>query len=230
MLTRHTLRNLLRSGIIRGQEGSFLLEQGTDMSDRVESSDEQQSHPPSGGGTGAGPAVSQPIDIEVLIEAHHATVYAYAYRLTCSTADAEDLTQQTFLIAYEKSSQIRDPGKSLQWLLAVARTRFLKNRRRRVPVPAVNLDLSMESIPDTTHPLETNWDRELLNQAVAELPDPYRLVIAMFYFEECSYKEIAQQLELPIGTVMSRLARAKGHLRKRLECGQSQAVEEGERN
>ena len=59
-------------------------------------------------------------------------------------------------------------------------------------------------------------DQEELGKALAELPDEFRLVVLMFYFEDLSYKEIAEQLELPIGTVMSRLSRAKGHLRRRL--------------
>ena len=65
--------------------------------------------------------------------------------------------------------------------------------------------------PDTS-PL----DQERLQLALDELPDMFRLVLLMFYFEGHSYQEIAQQLELPLGTVMSRLSRAKAHLRKRL--------------
>ncbi len=190
------------------------------MADRVESSDDRASHPSLGGNSR--PDAARSVDVRALIEAYHGTVYAYAFRLTCSTADAEDLTQQTFLIAHEKSAQIRDPNKALQWLLAVARSRFLKNRRRRVPVPAVNLDLVLEEIPDSAASADEHWDRELLDRALAELSDVYRVVIVMYYFEECSYKEIAERLDLPIGTVMSRLARAKGHLRKRLACAQSQ--------
>jgi RNA polymerase sigma-70 factor (ECF subfamily) len=59
-------------------------------------------------------------------------------------------------------------------------------------------------------------DQQGLAEALAELPDEFRVVVLMFYFEDLSYKEIAEQLELPIGTVMSRLSRAKGHLRRRL--------------
>ena len=56
-------------------------------------------------------------------------------------------------------------------------------------------------------------DRERLQEALNRLPEAFRLVVVMFYFEECSYREIAERLEMPIGTVMSRLARAKGYLR-----------------
>jgi RNA polymerase sigma-70 factor (ECF subfamily) len=60
-------------------------------------------------------------------------------------------------------------------------------------------------------------DRERLTAAVADLPDEFRVVVLMFYFEELSYQEIAGELEIPIGTVMSRLSRGKGHLRRKLE-------------
>jgi RNA polymerase sigma-70 factor (ECF subfamily) len=59
-------------------------------------------------------------------------------------------------------------------------------------------------------------DREQLAATLAELPDEFRLVLLMFYFEDLSYQAIAEALEIPIGTVMSRLSRAKAHLRRRL--------------
>ena len=68
--------------------------------------------------------------ITQLVHDHHVAVYRYAYRLVGSVPDAEDLTQQTFLIAQQKIEQIRDPGKVDRWLFAVLRSCFLKNRRR----------------------------------------------------------------------------------------------------
>ncbi len=59
-------------------------------------------------------------------------------------------------------------------------------------------------------------DRDELQAALDELPDEFRLVLVSFYFEDCTYKQIAERLELPIGTVMSRLSRAKQYLRTRL--------------
>ena len=56
----------------------------------------------------------------------------------------------------------------------------------------------------------------MIQQALDELPEKFRLILVMFYFEDCSYREIAEKLDLPMGTVMSRLARAKGYLRSRL--------------
>jgi len=154
-------------------------------------------------------------DMPALVAAHHAAVYRYARRLAGCECEAEDLTQQTFLIAQEKLDQLRDPTRSGSWLLAIARNCFLKSRRRQMPVAADSIGLEIDNVPDRM-PTASDIDREALETAFKELPDDFRLVLLMFYFEELSYQEIAAQLELPLGTVMSRLARAKGHLRTKL--------------
>ena len=155
------------------------------------------------------------MDIEELIDQHHATLYRYAYRLTGRVEDAEDLTQQAFLLAQQKVHQIRDPSKSRSWLFAVLRTCFLKNCRKRVEIPATGMAMEIDDIPKNM-PVGDEIDSERLQQAINALPETFRLVLLMYYFEECSYKEIATQLEIEIGTVMSRLSRAKARLRYQL--------------
>lgn len=167
------------------------------------------------GGDGLTPAVAtSPLDMRTLVLDHHRDVYRYAYRLTGRVADAEDLTQQTFLIAQQRLHQVRQPERVLSWLFAILRTCYLKSERKSVPLPASGIELDVDSIPDGT--AEKAIDEELLQVAIDELPDEFKLVLVMFYFEECSYKEIADKLQIPIGTVMSRLTRAKGRLRTRL--------------
>jgi RNA polymerase sigma-70 factor (ECF subfamily) len=167
------------------------------------------------GGDGLDPAVPpSPLDMRTLVVDHHRDVYRYAYRLTGRVADAEDLTQQTFLIAQQRLHQVRQPERVLSWLFAILRTCYLKSERKSVPLPATGIELDVDSIPDGA--AETAIDEELLQAAIGELPDEFKLVLVMFYFEECSYKEIAERLQIPIGTVMSRLTRAKGRLRARL--------------
>ena len=154
-------------------------------------------------------------DIAEVVTDYHADVYRYAYRLAKSQADAEDLTQQTFLVAQQKLSQVRDASKVRGWLLVVVRSLSLKSRRKKVPVPAGGLELNLEQIPAQG---ENGYeiDTELLQRVLATLSDEYRLVLGLFYFEELSYKEIASELDVPLGTVMSRLSRAKGQLRRGL--------------
>jgi RNA polymerase sigma-70 factor (ECF subfamily) len=154
------------------------------------------------------------LDIHSLVVEHQRAVYRYAFRLTGNEADAEDLTQQTFLIAQQRLAQVREPDKAAAWLFAVLRSCYLKSKRKRQPINATGLELDVESIPDTV--TEEDIDAEQLQLAINELPDEFKLVLVMFYFEGCSYKEIAAKLEVPIGTVMSRLTRAKGRLRGRL--------------
>jgi RNA polymerase sigma-70 factor, ECF subfamily len=150
-------------------------------------------------------------DIAQLVADHHRAVYQYAYRLTGSVQDAEDLAQQVFLIAQSKIGQLRKVDAAGSWLFAILRNCFLKDRQRRRPAAAVDLSLNIDLIAEDAPDDEV--DHGQLQEALNRLPDAARLVVAMFYFEECSYREIADELKVPIGTVMSRLARAKEQLR-----------------
>lgn len=154
-------------------------------------------------------------DISQLVREHHAPLYRYAYRLTGTEPDAEDLTQQTFLLAQSNLAQLREAAKARGWLFAILRNCYRKMYSKKSPVSATRVDVNMEHVPDPA-PKAEEIDQERLQQAIDELSDDFKLVLTMFYFEDCSYREIAEQLELPLGTVMSRLSRAKSHLRARL--------------
>jgi RNA polymerase sigma-70 factor, ECF subfamily len=150
-------------------------------------------------------------DVAQLVAEHHQAVYRYAYRLTGSVQDAEDLTQEVFLAGQRKIDQLRNIDMAKSWLFAILRNCFLKEKQRKRPVAAADLALNVDSI--AAPPQKEEIDQERFQAALNRLPDIFRLAVVMFYFEECSYQEIAEKLDLPIGTVMSRLARAKGHLR-----------------
>ncbi len=150
-------------------------------------------------------------DVAQLVAEYHQAVYKYAYRLTGSVQDAEDLTQQVFLVTHKKIEQLRSVESAKAWLFAILRNCFLKDRQRRRPVLAMDLSVNMDMV--SAKPTEEGVDRDQLQDALNQLPDAFRLVVVMYYFEDCSYREIAKRLDMPIGTVMSRLARAKGHLR-----------------
>lgn len=154
--------------------------------------------------------------LEDWIRDHAEAVFAYLYRLAGSTSAAEDLSQEVFLTALRKGSQIRDPEKVRAWLLAVARNAYLASRRASQTLPTVELPEPAEIADDDAAGEHWAFDEERLQETLAELPDDYRVVVLMFYFEELSYREIAEHLRLPIGTVMSRLSRAKAQLRIKL--------------
>lgn len=169
----------------------------------------------SAGDDGVNPTVCpSSLDIRTLVLDYHRDVYRYAFRLSGRQSDAEDLTQQTFLIAQQRLHQVRQPERVVSWLFAILRSCYLKAERKSTPLSATSIELDVDSIPDSL--AENSIDEELLQVAIDELPDEFKLVLVLFYFEECSYKEIAEQLRIPIGTVMSRLTRAKGRLRCRL--------------
>jgi RNA polymerase sigma-70 factor, ECF subfamily len=149
-----------------------------------------------------------------LVRQHYALLYRYAYRLAGSAADAEDLTQQTFLTAQRKLDQLREPGSAKNWLFTILRNTYLKSLRDRGREAVVSMECIAELGCDSE--IELLPDQEELQAALAGLPEEYRTPLILFYFEEFSYKEIAEQMGTPIGTVMSRLARGKSYLRRRL--------------
>jgi RNA polymerase sigma-70 factor, ECF subfamily len=153
------------------------------------------------------------VSMDELIDRHAESLYRVAYRLSGQPADAEDLIQQTFLVAQEKLDQLRDVDTAAGWLVTILRNLFLKQCRDRVKlVSLTDLADAPETQPDN---LETS--RDDLQAALLALPEEYRLVLVLFYFRELSYKDIAQSLGIPLGTVMSRLARAKAQLKRHLE-------------
>ena len=167
--------------------------------------------------TGGGPG-----EITRLVLDHHVDVYRYAYRLAGSVADAEDLTQQTFLLAQAHRAQLRDPALARRWLFSILRHEFFRGQRKQRPTPAGMLADVCDAAapPDGLH--DGPIDQEALQRALNELPDEFKSVLLLFYFEDRSYREIAEELELPLGTVMSRLSRAKRHLRGKLSGPESE--------
>lgn len=150
-----------------------------------------------------------------LIDAHYEGLYRYAYRLTGSAADAEDLTQETFQKAFDRHDQLREPDRIRSWLYRILRNEYLhrlrdEKRKRVVPLETVG------DLPERDADPPPEVDPARLQQALDELDEGYRTPLILYYFEEFSYRDIAEQMDLPIGTVMSRLARAKAYLRSKL--------------
>ncbi len=153
--------------------------------------------------------------LEQLVNDHYLALYRYAYRLSGTAGDAEDLAQETFCQAQRKWSQLRDRERARGWLFSILRNAYLhrlRAERRQRLVPLGDIEEIAEPLPEPLPPV----DAEQLQQALNDLPEDFRTPIILFYFEEFSYRDIAEQMDVPLGTVMSRLARAKAYLRKRL--------------
>lgn len=160
-----------------------------------------------------------PPTVQRLVEEHYASLYRYAYRLSGSGTDAEDLTQETFCKAQVNLAQLRDAKRARPWLFSILRNAYLhrlRADRQHAQVPLGEVGDLAEPLPEALPDI----DPEQLQQALNELPEVYRTPIILYYFEDFGYREIAEQMDLPIGTVMSRLARAKGYLRARLIPGE----------
>jgi RNA polymerase sigma-70 factor (ECF subfamily) len=156
-----------------------------------------------------------PKAVERLVEEHYEALYRYAYRLSGSQADAEDLTQEAFCKAQLHFAQLRDANRAKPWLFSILRNAYLHRARSGRQQPCVSLD-EVGELPERPPERVREVDGERLQNALVELPEVFRTPVILFYFEDFSYRDIAEQMDLPIGTVMSRLARAKAWLRGRL--------------
>ncbi|HTF61535.1 MAG TPA: sigma-70 family RNA polymerase sigma factor [Edaphobacter sp.] len=141
-------------------------------------------------------------------------LFGIAYWWTGSRTDAEELTQEAFFQAYRSSSTLREVEAVKGWLIGILRHCYAQmsrksNRRAEVPLDG------MENEPEEQDMLSA--DVLALHQSLAKLDDRHRLPLVMFYFQQLSYQEISEALELPIGTVMSRLSRARKMLHETLE-------------
>ena len=151
---------------------------------------------------------------------HLNAAYNLARWLTRSGVDAEDLVQEAFLRAFRSFETFQ--GKDARaWLLDIVRNTCLTWLRKKGDRPVVEFDEEVHATPDASPDAETM----LLNQAalgslhgcLEALPVEYREAIVLYELEELSYQEIAHIARVPIGTVMSRLARARKRLQQCLE-------------
>jgi RNA polymerase sigma-70 factor, ECF subfamily len=162
------------------------------------------------------PPLSVDLEVESIVLRYYEDVYRYAFRLSGNGDDAADLAQQTYLLAGRRLHQLREIARCRSWLLAIVRTCFLKSIQRRRPTLATDIELEVRQVACAED--DSPIDREAIGIALSELPETDRLILMMYYFEDLAYKEIAHQLDIPIGTVMSRLSRAKLRMRQQLEA------------
>ena len=155
------------------------------------------------------------IDFQQLVDRYYAPLYRFALSLSRSEVDAADLTQQTCFLWASKGNQLRDRSKARSWLFTTLYREFLSRRRHEVCFPKVELDDVREQEMSIS-PTVNAFDRATVLQALREVKEPFRAPLTLFYLEQFSYQEIADVLEVPAGTVMSRLSRGKALLRQRL--------------
>jgi RNA polymerase sigma-70 factor, ECF subfamily len=153
---------------------------------------------------------------EQIVSAYYEVLYRFALSLSRSEAEASDLTQQTFYLWAAKGHQLRDRAKIKSWLFTTLHREFLGSRRRETRFPHHEMSSVDHELPAVTPTMINEMDGATVMQALLDLDELYRAPLMLFYQEDHSYEEIARLLDIPIGTVMSRLARGKSQLREML--------------
>lgn len=186
---------------------------------------------------GHGPAGTAPVGaltpggFEPLLLAVLSPAYGYALRLTRDRADAEDLVQETALLAF-RAQHTFEPGTNFKaWFFQILTRRFWEHDRQRRRRPAT---VDFEDTPDRyvyrqaaaagvlgdpadpAHALLDRLGTERVAEALGQLPDEYGVVCTLYFVEDFAYHEIAAVLGIPIGTVRSRLHRGRKMLQKAL--------------
>ncbi len=156
------------------------------------------------------------LDFEKLVEEYYMPLYRFALSLSRKESDAADLTQQTFFLWASKGHQLRDASKVKTWLFTSLYREFLGRKRQQdrfVDAESTAEAISAQAVPAS---VVNQLDGEIVQRALLALEEIYRAPLTLFYLQQHSYKEIAETLEIPIGTVMSRISRGKEQLRKAL--------------
>ena len=152
-------------------------------------------------------------------------LYNAAYKYAGNRYDAEDLVQETLYTAYRKFHKLRDSRKFRSWMFAILRNHFLKWQRKKTPArtdefeDGVDYLSQLESASlrqDAASVYEKKEAAETIQSILDKLPEKHKAVLILYYMEDVSYQEIAEMLDVPIGTVMSRLSRAKQVMKKAL--------------
>jgi RNA polymerase sigma factor (sigma-70 family) len=155
------------------------------------------------------------LSFDEVVNVHYENLYRFALSLSRSEADARDLVQQTFFRWATKGGQLRDDSKVKSWLFTTLHREFLGHRRHEDKFPKVEISVVDEGeLAAVSASPEKQLDGATVMAALQRLDETYRAPLALFYLEENSYREIAEILEVPIGTVMSRLSRGKTLLRE----------------
>lgn len=161
----------------------------------------------------------------VLVERYQKQIFSLTYRLTNDPEEARDLAQEVFIHIYKVLGKYDQERKFFSWMYKVA-TNVCYNalRRGKHEQQAVSLDKVIEIMPmigrgeaQPEEYYERRETQEQVRQAVAELPEKYRVPLVLRYLEEMTYKEIAEYMDLPVTTIETRLYRGKAMLQKRLE-------------
>lgn len=156
------------------------------------------------------------LDLAKLVDRYYGPLYRFAYSLTGSESDACDLVQETFYIWVRKGSQLQQSSRVKSWLFTTLHREFLQAHRRRVRFPHVPMEGAEAELPNVAPDALARVDGGRIVELLQQLDETFRAPVSLFYLEDHPYEEIAEILEMPLGTVKSRLSRGIAHLRQLL--------------
>jgi RNA polymerase sigma-70 factor (ECF subfamily) len=167
------------------------------------------------------------LDFEQLVEEFYLPLYRFALSLSRNEADAGDLVQQTFLLWASKGHQLRDGSKVKTWLFTSLYREFLGRKRQQDRF--VEMELNEATLRSQSSPARvvSELDGDIVLRALFQLEEVHRAPLTLFYLQQLSYKEIAEALNVPIGTIMSRISRGKDQLRRALATPDNSKPEQG---
>ena len=156
------------------------------------------------------------LDYEQIVALHHESLYRFAFSLAGNPDDAADLTQEAYVRLLNKSWQLRDRTKVKSWLFTTLYRIFLGSKHRENRFPQVEVLSAEDELPPLAQDIADEVDGEMAMDTALDLEEHFRVPLVLHYLQCLSYREIAAILDVPIGTVMSRLSRGKDLLRQRL--------------
>ena len=158
-------------------------------------------------------------DFDQIVSQHYEPLYRFAFSLTRAEADACDLTQQTFYIWATKGHQLQDRSKVKSWLFTTLHREFLNGRKRSVRFQHVELDEAVDEVPVVAPDVVNSLDGARVVEFLGQVQEPFRAAITLFYMNGSSYQEIADILQVPLGTVRSRISRGIAQLKQFILAG-----------
>lgn len=159
-------------------------------------------------------AAGNPAAMDLLYDRYNRPVYSFAYRMLGDREHAEELLQEVFLRAWRRGSRFSDTrGSLISWLLSITHNMAIdelrKQQRRPRKAESAEPETLLAALPDVAEPVETQAilaDRQrMVRSALAELPDAQRQVLEMGYFNGLTQREIAEQMDVPLGTIKTRM-------------------------
>lgn len=156
------------------------------------------------------------MDYEQVVALHHESLYRFAFSLAGNADDAAELSQEAYVRLLKKGSQLRDQSKVKSWLFTTLYRIFLGWKCRENRFPHIEVWSAEDELPPFTPEMADEVDGEMAMDTALELDEHFRVPLVLHYLQCLTYREIAAMLNVPIGTVMSRLSRGKDLLRQRL--------------